>query len=86
MEIINNFSDIFLSVWKQGILGVDIFQILIGIGIFFIFLVFRGLISKLIIKKLEIFLFRLKSEKYQPQEFPYSILIKTYQKNYLLFS
>ena len=54
MEIINNFSDIFLSVWKQGILGVDIFQILIGIGIFFIFLIFRGLISKLIIKKLEI--------------------------------
>ena len=54
MEIINNFSDIFFSVWKQGILGVDIFQILIGIGIFFIFLIFRGLISKLIIKKLEI--------------------------------
>ena len=54
MEIINNFSEIFFSVWRQGILGVDIFQILIGIGIFFIFLVFRGLISKLIIKKLEI--------------------------------
>ncbi len=54
MEIINNFSDIFLSVWKKGILRVDIFQILIGIGIFFIFLIFRGLISKLIIKKLEI--------------------------------
>ncbi len=54
MEIINNFSDIFLSVWNKGILGVDIFQILIGIGIFLVFLVFRGLISKLIIKKLEI--------------------------------
>jgi len=54
MGIINNFSDIFLSVWNKGILGVDFFQILIGIGIFFIFLIFRGLISKLIIKKLEI--------------------------------
>ena len=54
MEIINNFSDIFLSVWDKGILGIDFFQILIGIGIFFIFLIFRGLISKLIIKKLEI--------------------------------
>jgi len=54
MELINNFSDIFLSVWNQGILGVDIFQILIGIGIFFIFLIFRGIISKVIIKKLEI--------------------------------
>jgi MscS family membrane protein len=54
MELINNFSDIFLSVWSQGILGVDIFQILIGIGIFLIFLVFRGIISKVIIKKLEV--------------------------------
>jgi MscS family membrane protein len=54
MELINNFLDIFLSVWNQGILGVDIFQILIGIGIFLIFLVFRGIISKVIIKKLEI--------------------------------
>ena len=53
MEIINNFSEIFASVWKKGILGIDIFQILIGIGIFFIFLVFRGIISKVIIKRLE---------------------------------
>ena len=50
MELINNFSEIFLSVWNKGILGVDIFQILIGIGIFLLFLIFRGLISKLVIK------------------------------------
>ena len=54
MDLLDTFSKTFLSVWNQGILGVDIFQILIGIGIFFIFLIFRGLISKLIIKKLEI--------------------------------
>jgi len=54
MELFNNFSDIFLSVWNKGILGVDIFQILIGIGIFLLFLIFRGIISKLIIKKLEL--------------------------------
>ena len=54
MELFNNFSEIFLSVWNKGILGVDIFQILIGLGIFLIFLIFRGLISKLVIKKLEI--------------------------------
>ena len=54
MEMLNNFSEMFISVWNKGILGVDIFQILIGLGIFFIFLIFRGLISKLIIKKLEI--------------------------------
>ena len=53
MEIFNNFKELFLSVWKQGILGIDIFQILIGIGIFLIFLIFRGVISKIIIKRLE---------------------------------
>ena len=35
-------------------MGVDIFQILIGLGIFLVFLIFRGILSKLIIKKLEI--------------------------------
>ena len=53
MELLNNFKDLFLSVWKQGILGVNLFEILIGIGIFFIFLIFRGIISKVIIKRLE---------------------------------
>ena len=53
MEIFNNFKDLFLSVWNKGILGVDIFQILIGVGIFLIFLIFRGIIGKIIIKKLE---------------------------------
>ena len=54
MEIFDNFKDLFLSVWNRGILGIDIFEILIGLGIFLIFLIFRGLISKFIIKKLEI--------------------------------
>ncbi|MDC0328476.1 mechanosensitive ion channel family protein [Candidatus Pelagibacter sp.] len=53
MEILSNFSDLFISVWSKGIRGVDIFQILIGIGIFFIFLIFRGIISKVIIKRLQ---------------------------------
>ena len=53
MDLFNNFRDLFLSVWDKGILGVDIFQILIGIGIFLLFLIFRGIISKVIIKRLE---------------------------------
>jgi len=53
MELLNNFKSLFLSVWDRGILGVDIFQILVGIGIFLIFLIFRGIISKVIIKRLE---------------------------------
>ena len=53
MELFNNFKSLFLSVWERGILGVDILQILIGIGIFLISLIFRGIISKVIIKRLE---------------------------------
>ncbi len=53
MSILENFSDLFLEVWKKGILGVDIFQILIGLGIFLIFLLFRGIISKVIIGRLK---------------------------------
>ena len=53
MEIFQNFSSLFIQVWKQGILGIDIFQILIGLGIFLIFLLFRSFISKVIIRRLE---------------------------------
>ena len=53
MELFNNFKLLFISVWNKGIFGIDIFEILVGIGIFLVFLIFRGLISKLIIKRLE---------------------------------
>ncbi len=53
MELFNNFKTLFLSVWNKGILGVDIFEIFIGLGIFLIFLIFRGIISKVIIKRLQ---------------------------------
>jgi len=53
MNLIENFLSLFAEVWKKGILGVDIFQILIGLGIFLIFLLFRGLISKIIINRLK---------------------------------
>ena len=53
MNIFENFSALFVEVWKKGILGIDIFQILIGLGIFLIFLLFRGLISKVIINRLK---------------------------------
>ena len=53
MNIFENFSSLFIEVWDKGILGVDIFQVLIGLGIFLIFLLFRGLISKIIIGRLK---------------------------------
>ena len=54
MEAFSNLNDLFQSVWRQGIFGVNFLDIIIGLGIFFVFLIFRGLIGKLIIKKLEI--------------------------------
>ena len=54
MEAFKNFKDLFISVWEKGILGINFIEILIGIAIFLIFLIFRGLIGKLIVKKLEI--------------------------------
>ena len=53
MDLFTNFKSLFLSVWNKGILGIDIFEIFIGLGIFLIFLIFRGIISKVIIKKLD---------------------------------
>jgi len=53
MDLIKNFINLFLEVWNEGILGIDIFQILIGLGIFLIFLLFRGLVGKVIIRRLE---------------------------------
>ena len=54
MDVLNKLQELFFSVWKQGILGVDFLQIIVGLGIFVLFLIFRGLISKLVIKKLEL--------------------------------
>ena len=53
MDIVSNFLELFSEVWEKGILGVDIFQILIGLGIFLIFLLLRGFISKIIINRLK---------------------------------
>ena len=53
MNIIENFLTLFVGVWNKGILGIDIFQILIGLGIFLIFLLLRGFISKIIINRLK---------------------------------
>jgi len=53
MDIFRNFASLFIEVWEKGILGIDIFQILIGIAIFLVFLLFRGLISKIIIHRLK---------------------------------
>ncbi len=54
MNAFKNFKDLFISVWEKGILGINYIEIIIGLAIFLIFLIFRGLIGRLIVKKLEL--------------------------------
>ena len=38
MDVFVNFKELFLSVCEKGILGINFYEILIGIGIFLLFL------------------------------------------------
>ena len=53
MDVFKNFTDLFLDVWKEGISGVNISEIVIALGIFVFFLFLRGIFSKFVIKRLE---------------------------------
>ena len=53
MEVLENFKDLFLDVWKEGISGVNISEIIIALIIFIFFLFLRGVFSKFVIKRLE---------------------------------
>ena len=53
MDVLENFKDLFLDVWKKGVSGVNISEIIIAIAIFIIFLFLRGIFSKFVIKRLE---------------------------------
>ncbi len=49
----SDFLDLFLSVWNEGVFGIDLNNILIGIVILFIFVFFRSLFSKIIINRIK---------------------------------
>ena len=53
MDILENFKNLFLDVWKEGISGINISEILISLAIFTFFLFLRGVFSKFVVKKLE---------------------------------
>ncbi len=53
METLENFKDLFFDVWKKGISGVNISEIVIALLIFLFFLFLRGIFSKFVIKRLE---------------------------------
>ena len=55
MSVLENFKDLFLDVWKKGVSGVNISEIIIALAIFIFFLFLRGIFSKFIVKRLEKF-------------------------------
>jgi MscS family membrane protein len=52
MEQLQDFWGITKEVWENGLWGVDIGQIIVALGIFFIFLVLRGLFTRFVIGRL----------------------------------
>ncbi len=53
MNVLENFKDLFLDVWREGVSGVNISEILIALIIFIFFLFLRGVFSKFVVKRLE---------------------------------
>jgi MscS family membrane protein len=53
MNVLENFKDLFFEVWKAGVSGINISEIIIVLSIFIFFLFLRGIFSKFIVKRLE---------------------------------
>ena len=53
MNVLENFQNLFVEIWQQGIAGINFTQIGLGIVILLLFLLLRGLISSFILKRLE---------------------------------
>ncbi len=53
MNVLENFKDLFIDVWKKGVSGVNISEVIIALTIFIFFLFLRGVFSKFVIKRLE---------------------------------
>ena len=53
MNVLSKFKDLFLEVWKDGVSGINITEIIIAISIFGFFLFLRGIFSKFVVKRLE---------------------------------
>jgi len=55
MNVLENFKDLFIDVWQDGVSGVNISELIIALVIFTFFLFLRGVFSKFVVKKLEIY-------------------------------
>ena len=53
MNVLENFKNLFLDVWQEGVSGINISEIIIALTIFIFFLFLRGVFSKFVVKRLE---------------------------------
>ena len=62
MEAFNQFFNLFQEVWFQGIFGINVSEIIIGLIIFLFFYVLRRLFARFIIRRLSKFVLRSKNQ------------------------
>ena len=53
MNVLENFKDLFLDDWREGVAGIHISEIVIALSIFIFFLFLRGIFSKFVVRRLE---------------------------------
>jgi MscS family membrane protein len=58
MNVFGNFKNLFLEVWKSGVSGINISEIMIALIIFTFFLFLRGVFAKFIVKRIENFVLK----------------------------
>ena len=58
MNVLENFKNLFIDVWQDGVSGINISEIIIALAIFTFFLFLRGFFSKFVVKKLESYVLR----------------------------
>ena len=58
----NNFLDIVISIWNEGVFGINFNNIVIGILILLVFILFRSLFSKIVVNRLKALASRSKTK------------------------
>ena len=62
MSTFNNFVNLFIDVWNNGLLGINISQLTIGLLIIILFYVLRSFFAKFIINRLHKIVKKTKTE------------------------
>ena len=69
MTAINQFIELFKEVWREGIFGINVSEIIIGLIIFLFFYVLRRLFARFLIRRLNKIVLKSNAFKpYMPEE------------------